>query len=100
MATHRHTQADLNEIAQNRAHAFQRETLVKMLDMGWNVQMVKTEGKATVITVSHNNNGFGLIAPNGMFQRPFKGQTRVTWNWGKMRDLAEATVPFFNVPAK
>ncbi|WP_293857274.1 hypothetical protein [uncultured Alsobacter sp.] len=98
MTTHRMLQSDLTAEALRCAHTFQLQTLAQMLQGGWVVKSVRRQGGVTVITVDHPHGGFGLIAPNGMFQRPLKGSKSVTWCWSKMADLAKATVPFCNAP--
>lgn len=101
MSTIRYEQSELNVVAARQAHKFQAETLAKMLEMGWQVQTVKSIVmgiRVTVVTVSHPHGGFGMICPNGMFARPIKGKKSVSWNWQKMKDLAEATIPCAIVP--
>jgi hypothetical protein len=93
--TIRMNQEALNDHAKERAHPFQKVTLEKMMKLGWKVNGVKSYGDTHVVTV-HQQGAFGMIAPNGLFQRPAKGKSKVEWSWKHMADLAQATVPAFH----
>ena len=106
MRTQRLPQDDLNDEAQFRAHPFQKTVLAYMLERGWQVYCVKTVDApdsqlvrrlVTVVTVSHPDGGFAGIAPNGLVFRPVKGKSKVEWNWRRMRDLVDATIPAAHV---
>jgi hypothetical protein len=94
--TIRLNQEALNEHAMERAHQFQKVTLEKMMKLGWQVNAVKSYGETHVVTVYHQGGAFGMITPNGLFQRPAKGKSKVEWSWKHMVDLAEATIPAFH----
>jgi len=93
MTTHRYEQSHLNQIATWDAHPFQKEVLEYFLAKGWQVKTRASMHGAVVITITHKDGAFGMIAPNGLFQRPSVGKRKVEWNWNNMAELAKATVP-------
>ena len=94
------TQERLTSYARAYASKFQRNTLEHMLANGWHVQMVQQSPtrKSTAITLAGPS--FGIVQPNGMFAPAPKGG-KVTGNWKRFDELAEATIPNYNgMPVK
>ena len=83
----------LQQMALASPHKFQAEAAARMLPLGWKVFKIKSEGNNQVILLSSTKfDCFGVLYPDGSFQRNLKGKKTVNWNWQRVRDAAQATV--------
>jgi hypothetical protein len=91
--TTRVSQAELNEAALEHATRFQRATVAFLLSKGWRVATVREGPSRRVWAITVTGPSFGVVQPNGLF---VVSKGKVSWDWARFDELAEATVPNFN----
>lgn len=88
------SQEDLHEhaLTEVEAHLFQKASYEVMVAKGWKVHRVLSQGNISMIFLSFKPGIFGVLYPNGSFDRVKAGRKTVDFSWSKAREAAEDTV--------
>lgn len=88
MKTARVSQAELHQFALDEAHPFQKASYEVMHEKGWKVFSVRQQSGLTLLFVSLKSGCFGVIYPNGAFDRNKSNRSTVDFSWSKAREAA------------
>ena len=91
------SQGELNAMALNTGHKFQKARIIQLLKFGWRAYSIRSRsayGSVVFISISGiGGNKSAIVYPNGLMIPFKKNQKRMEYTWDDVKKYAEASEP-------